>query len=383
VSAEEVLRGRTVCVCAGSGGVGKTSVAAALGLGMAARGARVAVVTIDPARRLASSLGLAELGNEPHRIDPERLAADGLDVPGELWAMMLDPKRTWDDLVARFARDPDTARAILSNRIYRELSTAVAGTQEYMAMEKLHELYDSRDFDLIVLDTPPTRNALDFLDAPRRLTRFIDSTALQLFLAPSRAGFKLFGRGGGVAFGLLERVTGIDLLRELSEFFRSFRDMARGLQDRAEQVEELLGSPEATFVIVTSPERDPTDEAIFFRRRLRRSGMPFGAAVVNRVQPEPGPGADPAGLGRELRDRLGADLAGRVAACLADHRKLAARDRREIARLEDELRGEPLLLVPQLEDDVHDLRGLARLGQHLFATGAGLPARPAAHTGAE
>src|SRR5918999_3471445 len=174
-SVAEILDGKTVCICAGSGGVGKTTTAAAIATGMAARGQKVAVLTIDPAKRLANSLGLAELGNEERQVDVE--------VSGELWAMMLDPKRTFDDLVEKHAPDERTREAVLSNRIYQELSAAVAGSQEYMAMEKLYELHQEGRYDLLVLDTPPTRNALDFLEAPKKLAAFIDSRTLQLFTA--------------------------------------------------------------------------------------------------------------------------------------------------------------------------------------------------------
>jgi anion-transporting ArsA/GET3 family ATPase len=366
VTAEKLLEGRRVCVCAGSGGVGKTTLAAALALGMAARGGRVAVVTIDPARRLASSLGLSAPGHE-HRVEPESLRSAGLDVPGELWAMTLDPKGTWDELVRRHAPDAAAAERVLGNRVYAELSTAVAGSQEYMAAEKLWQLHESGRYDLVVLDTPPTRNALEFLDAPRRLSRFVDSPAVGVLLAPSRAGLKLLERGGGLVLGLIERVTGADLLRDLVDFLAAFGDLAQRLQDRAERVEELLGSAETTFVVVAAPERDPVDEAIFFRRRLRRGGMPFGAAVVNRVRPDPAPGLSSDEAERALAGALGPATARVVAECLEDHRRLTERDRREIARLEEELAGEPLLLVPQLPDAVIDLAGLARIGEHLFA----------------
>ena len=190
------LERKEVCICAGSGGVGKTTTSAAIALGMAARGKKVAVLTIDPAKRLANSLGLPELGNE------ERLVK--ADVEGELWAMMLDPKRTFDELVEWHAPDERTRDAVLSNRIYQELSNAVAGSQEYMAMEKLYELHQEGRYDLLVLDTPPTRNALDFLDAPKKLAAFIDSRTLQLFTAPGMLGLKVLGRGSGVALSVSE-----------------------------------------------------------------------------------------------------------------------------------------------------------------------------------
>ena len=361
------LEGRRVCVCAGSGGVGKTTVAAAVALGMAARGARVALVTIDPARRLAASLGIAVPGEE-HRV--------AAGVEGELWAMTLDPKRTWDDLVRRHAPDAATAEAILANRVYGELSTAVAGTHEYMAAERLWQLHESGGYDLVVLDTPPTRNALDFLDAPSRLSRFADSTALQLLLAPSRAGLKLLGRGPEVVLGLVERVTGAALLRELVDFAGAFGGLSRALARRAERVEALLGSDEAAFLVIAAPERDPIDDAIFFRRRLRDSGLPFGAAVVNRVRSDPAPGLSGARVEAELAASMGAAIARRVGECVEDRRTLAERDRTQVARLEEELGGEPVLVLPELEEGVGDLAALRRIDGLLFASPSGVDEVP-------
>src|SRR3954468_21542193 len=243
-----------------------------MALGAARRGRKVAVLTIDPARRLANALGLERLGNEPHQVP-------GVAGGGELWAMMLAPKRTFDELIETYAADARTRDAVLANRIYQELSSAVSGSQEYMAMEKLYELYMDEDFDLLVLDTPPTRNALDFLDAPERLHRFIDSRSLRFFLSP---GVKLLGRGSGLLFAGLQRVTGIDLLRDLSDFFQSFGDMSEGFSARAERVAELLGSDAATFLLVASPRKDAIDDAIYFHDQLLERGMPFGGAVVNR-----------------------------------------------------------------------------------------------------
>jgi anion-transporting ArsA/GET3 family ATPase len=363
---DELLARKRVVICAGAGGVGKTTTAAAIAMGMAARGMKVAVLTIDPAKRLANSLGLPELGNEERMVDPARFAEAGLEMRGELWAMMLDAKRTWDEVIERHASDQKTRDAVFSNRIYQELSNAVAGSTEYMAIEKLYELHHEGRYDLLVLDTPPSRNALDFLDAPERLARFVDSRSLQFFLRPGRLGLKVFGRGGGLLFSMLKRVTGIDLLRDLSEFFQSFGDMASGIGERAERVGQLLGARETTFVLVTSPQRDAIDEAVFFRRRLRESRLPFGAAVVNRVN-EGAAGED---VEDDLAALLGERLGRKVARNFDDSRRLAEHDAGQIARLGRELRGEPLITVPLLDDDVHDLEGLAAIDEYLFATDA-------------
>jgi anion-transporting ArsA/GET3 family ATPase len=352
---EDWLERKEICICAGSGGVGKTTTSAAIALGMAARGKKVVVLTIDPARRLANALGLPELGNEERRVD--------VDLPGELWAMMLDAKRTFDELIDWHAPDEATRDAVLGNRIYQELSSAVAGSQEYMAMEKLHELHLEGRYDLLVLDTPPTRNALDFLDAPQRLSAFIDSRALAFFTAPGRLGLKLVGRGTGVIFSVMKRATGIDLLQDLSEFFGSFGAMTAGFRERAERVNQLLRDHHSAFVLVTSPRRDAIEEARYFHRRLLEADMPFAGVVANRVHS----GAPAAGAGDELEPLIGAELARKVEEAADAEAGLAERDRQNLDELRRKLRRKPLIEVPLLEGDVHDLDGLRRMDDHLFA----------------
>src|SRR3954454_15104603 len=309
-SVASLLEGKRIVICAGSGGVGKTTTAAALAMGMAESGKRVAVVTIDPARRLATSLGLEELGNEPRLVDPERFASHGVEVTGELWAMMLDAKRTFDSLIEHLAPDERTRDEVFANRIYQQLSSAVAGSQEFTAIAKLYELDQEGGYDLVVLDTPPSRNALDFLDAPGRLTGFFQGRAIRMFLRPAGFGGKIIGRGTGVVFSIMERVTGVDLLEDLSVFFRSLSGLIDGFTERAERVGALLEDPATTFLIVTSPQHDPVEEAIYFHRKLEEAGMPFGGMVVNRVHPiAQANGAAPA----ELFDELGEALAKRVA----------------------------------------------------------------------
>jgi anion-transporting ArsA/GET3 family ATPase len=355
-----------VCVCAGSGGVGKTTASAAIAAGMAARGKKVAVLTIDPARRLANSLGLPELGNEERLVDPALFEAAGVEMKGELWAMMLDAKRTFDDLVEWHAPDAETRDAVLGNRIYQELSSAVAGSQEYMAMEKLHELHQEGRYDLLVLDTPPSRHALDFLDAPRRLSRFIDSRSLQLFTAPGRGALRFLGKGTGMVFSVLKRATGVDLLQDLSEFFLSFGDMAQGFRERADRVNELLGDSRTTFLLVTSPQSDAMEEAAYFHHRLLDSGMPFGGVVVNRMHEL----AATAGADRieaEVSDLVGADLGRKVTRNLEDYRRLAERDRLNLEGLRKRLGRKPMITVPHLDDDVHDIAGLVAMNEYLFA----------------
>jgi anion-transporting ArsA/GET3 family ATPase len=350
-------------VCAGSGGVGKTTTAAALAMGAAAAGEKVAVVTIDPAKRLANSLGIEELGNEPHLVERERFAEHGIEMRGELWALMLDAKRTFDDLIEHLAPDDRTRDEVLSNRIYAQLSNAVAGSQEFTAIAKLYDLDASGDFDLLVLDTPPSRNALDFLDAPERLTGFFQGRAIKVFLRPAGFGGRILGKGTSVAFGLLRRVTGVDLLEDLSVFFRALGGMIDGFAARAERVGALLSDPGTTFLIVTSPRHDPVEEAIFFHRKLREARMPFGGLVVNRVHAAPEIDGELPGA---LVDELGQALAGRVATSARELASLAARDELNIAHLRERLGDPPLVIVPERQDDVHDVEGLAHVRAHLW-----------------
>jgi anion-transporting ArsA/GET3 family ATPase len=357
------LEGKRVVICAGSGGVGKTTTSAALAMGLAATGLKVAVVTIDPARRLADSLGLEELGNEPALVDRERFAGHGIEMRGELWAMMLDAKRTFDELIGRLAPDEKTRDEVLANRIYQELSSAVAGSQEFTAIAKLYDLDRSGDFDVLVLDTPPSRNALDFLDAPDRLTGFLEGRALRVFLAPTGLAAKVMGRGTSVVFSVLRRVTGVDLLQDLSVFFRALGGLVDGFRERASGVKKLLADPATTFLVITSPEREPVDEAIFFHGKLADAGMPFGGLVVNRVQlelVEEDPDEAAARLG------VGAALERKVAETLRELQLLAARDRASITRLMEELDEDDPIIVPLLEGDVHDVDGLALVHHHLF-----------------
>jgi len=366
---EKLLHHKEVVICAGSGGVGKTTAAAAIAAGLAARGRTAAVLTIDPARRLASALGLPELAGEERRVPPERLEAAGLGGSGELWAMMLDAKRTFDELVETHAADEQTRDAVLANPIYRELSNAVAGSQEYMAMEKLHQLHQEGRYDVLVLDTPPTRNALDFLDAPRRLARFVDSRSLAFFRGSGRAGLGLVGRGTGLLFSVMKRATGVDLLQDLGSFFHAFGDMAEGFGERARRVESLLADSRTTFVLVSSPRAAAIEEAKFFHRKLEEEGLPFGGMIVNRVR-EPIRAATGERLDSELGGLLEPRLARRVARTVSEHRALAERDERSLAQLRQRLPRKPAIVVPELPGDVHDLAGLEAVGRHLFADAA-------------
>jgi len=366
----EILDGKDICICAGSGGVGKTTTSAAIAAGMAARGLKVCVLTIDPAKRLADSLGLKELGNEAKQVDPSLFAQQGVEVKGELWAMMLDAKATFDELVARQAPDEEARDRVLNNRIYQQISSALAGSQEYMAMEKLFELHSEGQFDLLVLDTPPTRNALDFLDAPKRLTQFIEGRSLRVFMKPTGLAAKVAGRGASVALSVFKRIVGFDLLADLAEFFNAFSGMVDGFQARAKRVNSLLADPHTCFLVVCGPQGEPVDEAVYFHRKLVEAKLPFGGVIVNKVHyPAEELGDGDGELETALTEKLGdAELAARVAENFADYQALAERDARNIKRLARELRTRGVIRVPILDEDVHDLAGLAEINRYLFAS---------------
>ena len=386
MSVGELLAGKRVCVCGGSGGVGKTTTAAAVALGMAATGLRVAVVTIDPARRLADALGLDELPNEPRRVDPRHLSAGGVEVDGELWAMMLDSKRTFDELIERAAPDQQRAEEIKSNRVYREISGAVSGSQEFTAVAKLYELQRDGDFDLLVLDTPPSRNALDFLEAPGRLTSFLDGSAIRTLIRPTGLGMRVLGRGASPLLGALRRITGLDLLGDLQTFFGLLGSMTEEFSERAGQVQQMLHADTTAFLLVTAATEPGIDEAIWFARSLREAELPFAGVIANRVHRR-GLGlggaatatatADPtvADVVKALGGALPRHLSRRVAASFADHDRLAQRDASHLARLthaftdtaDDDL-GSRIIEVPLLDGDVHDIAGLERVRAFLFAS---------------
>jgi anion-transporting ArsA/GET3 family ATPase len=281
--------------------------------------------------------------------------------------MMLDAKATFDDLIDRLSPDDRSRDEVLGNRIYQELSSAVAGSQEFTAIAKLYELDREGEFDVIVLDTPPSRNALDFLDAPDRLTGFFEGRALKVFLAPTGFAARVVGRGTGVVFGVLKRVTGVDLLQDLSVFFRALGGLIDGFKERAAGVKKLLADPATTFLIVTSPEREPVEEAIFFHGKLREAKMAFGGLIVNRVHPVGDDRRPQEEIAAGLADALGDKLAAKVAQNYCDLQVLAARDAASIERLVEALDEPDPIVVPQLDGDVHDVEGLLAVHRHLVA----------------
>lgn len=365
-----LLGDKRVCVVVGPGGVGKTTTAAAIGLGMALRGSRVAVVTIDPAKRLADALGVGELGNEPRLLGAKRIAAAGLEMPdgGELWAMTLDSQRTFDDLIARLAPDEESRDAVLANRIYRELAGAVAGSQEFTAVAKLHELNSTGGFDLIVLDTPPSRNAIDFLDSPARIANFFDGRALQILMRPAGLGLRLAGGGTGILMTVLKRVTGVDLFSDLAGFFSSVGGMVDGFSEQAHGVADLLADSATTFVITSSAEALPVEEALHLADELDARGLKGGAVIANRVTPKPD--TTPRSVrSEEAVAALGDDLSRRLQQTLKTARAQAKLDAAGARRLWAGLPAAVHVEVPLLAGEIHDIAGLARVATELFRVG--------------
>ena len=359
-SLDDVVAGAEVIVTCGSGGVGKTTTAAVIGLQAARLGRRVVVVTIDPARRLADALGLPDgLGAEPQRID--------VDGAGELWAMMLDSAAAFDALVRRYAIDEEQANRIVGNNFYRNISRALSGTQEYMAAETLYQLHDDDRFDLVVVDTPPSRNALDFLEAPGVLARFLDHRLFRLLMLPARGGMRVVNAATQPLLRAIGRVVGSDVLADAVAFFQAFSGMEGGFRQRAEVVIGLLHSGATRYVIVTSPHRDTVAEAAWFVGQLGARGIDRFAGVANRVHPRFG--TDSSADASERSESAAADGRADEAALwrnVAELRALAEADRAELVPFTDLLGSAPLAEVPLLAGDVHDVDGLVEIREHLF-----------------
>ncbi|WP_377270138.1 ArsA family ATPase [Peterkaempfera sp. SMS 1(5)a] len=378
-----------IIVCCGSGGVGKTTTAAALGVRAAERGRRVVVLTIDPARRLAQSMGLSELDNTPRPVKGVA-ATNG----GELCAMMLDMKRTFDEIVIAHS-DPERARTILENPFYQSLSAGFAGTQEYMAMEKLGQLRDRDEWDLIVVDTPPSRSALDFLDAPNRLGSFLDGRFIRVLMAPAKVGgrgaMKFLGAGMGLVTGVLNKVIGAHVLTDVQTFVTALDSMFGGFRERADRTYRLLQAPGTAFLVVAAPERDALREAAYFVDRLAADRMPLAGLVLNRVHTTGAPQltAERALAGAETLEENGIgdgastvegttgeshSAAEAVAAGLlrlhAERMQVIARERRTRDRFVSVYPDVPITEVAALPGDVHDLDGLREIGARLSITPA-------------
>ena len=355
-SLRQLVEERRVLVCCGSGGVGKTTTAAVLALEAARAGRRAVVVTIDPAKRLADALGLEGLTGTPTQIVGE--------WPGELWALMLDTKSTFDALVTANAGSPEQGRRILDNRFYRNISGALSGTQEYMAMEKLYELDQRRDFDLVVVDTPPTRNALDFIDAPRRLSRFLDHRLFRMITSPGRGIVRAVNVAAQTFLRTVAKVVGAEVIDDAVAFFQAFEGMEEGFRERAEAVRQLLSDDETAFVLVASPRRDTIDEALYFAEKLGDAGIEVRALVVNRMHPTFGQGA-PTVTQARAEELAGTALSG-LYRNLADFQRVASREEEHLAGLADAVAPAAVVRVPFLPTDVHDLDGLTVLAGHLL-----------------
>ena len=367
---ESVVAGSHVVVCCGSGGVGKTTTAAVLAMHAAQQGRRAVVVTIDPARRLADALGIDGLSNDPARIDGPWQGSGG-----EMWAMMLDTKATFDGLVRRYSTDPEQAERILSNGFYRNISGALSGTQEYMASEKLYELAVEGDYDLVVVDTPPTRHALDFLEAPQRLAKFLDHRLYRVLMAPTRGIVKAVNVAAQAVMRSFAKVVGAEVVGDAIAFFSAFEGMEEGFKQRAAEVDALLGRPETSFVLVASPRSDTMDEASYFAEQLARTGIRVRALIVNRMQPaflaDRGDAAASAlstgAAAAEQRARTleGTEL-GDLYRCLADARHLAGGEQEHLRGLAAEVAPAPVVGVPIQPFEVSDMDTLTRLGEVLF-----------------
>ncbi len=374
-----------ILVTVGTGGVGKTTLACALGIEGARRGRRVLVLTIDPAKRLADALGVGSLGHEPTDVPRDRLQAIGIDGGGSLAAMMLDTKRTFDEIVHRYAPNPEAAERIFENPVYQHLTDALAGSREYSAMEKLHQLHLDGGYDLIVLDTPPSSHALDFLDAPQRLTGLLGSQFLKLLFRPAvamgRTGLRLFRLGSSTILRAVSRISGIEFLQSISEFLLAFESMLDGFTARANATQELLRGPKCGFLLVTSPDPVQARRAQEFWARLQEEGIQLLGMVINRIRSWPVeeiPIVD-ADQRQQLEDALthefetqsvafeARDTAIRLASMTSRAASLARRDQ-EISRMiavDLELDADRLRLIPRFGQDVGAIEALDRISSYL------------------
>jgi anion-transporting ArsA/GET3 family ATPase len=367
-----------IIVCCGSGGVGKTTIAAAVGLRAAERGRHVVVLTVDPARRLAQSMGLTTLDNTPRPVAGVKTRSssragqgDDAEAPGSLHAMMLDMKRTFDEIVESHA-DPDRAAQSLANPFYQSLSSSFAGTQEYMAMEKLGQLRRADEWDLIVVDTPPSRSALDFLDAPQRLGRFLDGRLLRLLVAPAKlggkTGLRMLNAGFGIVTGVITKIIGSQLLRDVQTFVSAMDTMFGGFRERAEYTYRLLRAPGTAFLVIAAPESDALREASYFVERLARDEMPLAGLILNRVHRSPAARLSAARSLAATETLQGLDESESTALGIAALRLHAERmrqaesERRLARRFTAAHPLVPVAQIPAQPDDVHDLNGLRAIG---------------------
>lgn len=379
-SLEQLCSAKEIVVSTGSGGVGKTTTAAALGAIAAANlGVKVLVLTVDPARRLANALGMERFGNVETRVPEEAFAAAGVEPQGELWAAMLDTKQSWDDLIRLHAPDAATRDAILANPLYQNITGKFVQSHDYVAMERLYEIHTSGRYDLIVVDTPPTRNAVDFLDAPERMADFFSSRLLRWLIAPYRS--RVVGLASKPFYSVADRILGTQFLEDIAEFFILFQSMYDGFVERAAAVTDLLAGAQTTFVVVSTLEVAPVREAEYFLRLLSERRYHVGALVLNKVLPDyllDDAATDAAKVlarhgdevGEHLDRELGEELPhvgtvlGAIGRSFLDHQVVARREaeqRRELATVPDLVRS-----VPFFSDDIHNMGGLLGLGEEIW-----------------
>lgn len=370
-SLSPLVDSRRVILCVGCGGVGKTTVAAALGLAAARKGKRVLTLTIDPAKRLANSLGLSSMHTEAQDVDASLFAEAGIQVSGRLTVMMLDTKRTFDELVMRYASSAEARDRILQNRLYQHLSSHLAGTQDYMAMEKLLAVKEDDRYDLVILDTPPTRNALDFLDAPQRLIQALDGAAVrwfaQAFDKSRKFSLNLVAQSVAAVLKGIGKFTGSGFLEQMAGLIADLNDLFGGFRERATRVADAFRGSDFAYVLITSPAPLAVDEIIYFSKRLSEQGMGSDAFVVNRVRTKPRSMADRTQIEAAIeRHALSLEGGGaeRIERSVKDEAVLAALDASHLERLRDyvpSLRGgdaAPFIRIPSLPSDVHDLTTL-------------------------
>lgn len=384
---EQLCASKEIIVSTGSGGVGKTTTAAALAAVAATHlGVKVLVLTVDPAKRLASALGLEQFGNVETRVPAEAFTDAGVNPQGELWAAMLDTKQSWDDLIRLHAPDAVTRDTILANPLYQNITGKFIQSHDYVAMERLYEIHNSGRYDLIVVDTPPTRNALDFLDAPERMADFFSSRLLRWLIAPYKS--RVIGLASKPFYSIADRILGTQFLEDIAEFFILFQSMYDGFVERAGAVTALLGSSQTTFLVVSTLEVSPVREAEFFLEVLADRRYHVGALILNKVLPEflmSRQGGDAA----RILTKQGAEIAAQVAPLLADPATSADRQERHVAHMLTEIGGSFLnyqvvarreteqrsefasspaltLSVPYFEEDIHSLSGLLQLGEKIW-----------------
>lgn len=380
---EQLCAAKEIVVSTGSGGVGKTTTAASIGAAAATHlGVKVLVLTVDPARRLASALGLERFGNVETRIPDEAFEADGITPQGEMWVAMLDTKQSWDDLIAQHAPDRETREAILANPLYQNITGKFIQSHDYVAMERLYEIHNSGRYDLIVVDTPPTRNAIDFLEAPERMADFFSSRLLRWLITPYKS--RVLNLASKPFYSVADRILGSQFLEDIAEFFMLFQTMYDGFVERAEAVTALLGGPQTTFVVVSTLEVAPAREAEFFLELLAERRYHVGALVLNKVLPQfllDQEAQDAATRMRNESEKLAVGLAGSLGDPEPDRTHVTHvlsemgqnfLDYQVVARREAEQRTELsaspelTLTVPYLDDDIHSLRGLLDLGERIW-----------------